>query len=134
MNSGSGLRHKTLREPVRVVVVLPDMKCPQIRVFRRGTGYISAALSIGWDLTAGRLFPVVEPTGERARAPPPAPPHSMTADHVTMRSCRVKGSHSRSLAGTAVDEIMEITDWKTKQVPRDCMVATKSSAPAVVSK
>ena len=34
-------------------------------------------------------------------------------DHFTMHSFRVGGSLSKSLAGTAVDEIMKIGSWKT---------------------
>ena len=46
-------------------MVLPDADNPQTCAFRGVTEYISAAFAIGWDVTAGYLFPVVECNGER---------------------------------------------------------------------
>ena len=38
--------------------------------------------------------------------------------HFIMQSFRVGGSLSKSLAGTAVDEIMKIGGWKTESVAK----------------
>ena len=129
---------KTLRKSVEAVVVLADTEHPQICAFRGVTEYISAALAIGWDLTAGYLFPVVESTGGRGTVPLTAPrmtaalqAHLRTAgmsDQFTMHSFRVGGSLSKSLAGTAVDEIMKIGGWKTERVARYYIGATTSAS------
>ena len=55
---------KTLQKSVEAVV-LADAENPQTCAFRGITEYISAAVAIGWDLTAGYLFPVVELNGVR---------------------------------------------------------------------
>ena len=103
------------------VMVLADGECPQICAVRGVTEYIAAALSIGWDLTAGYLFPMVDENGGRGTVPLTAP--RMTAalqahlraagipGQFTMHSFRVGGSVSRSSVGTAVDEIMKIGGW-----------------------
>ena len=52
------LSGKTLRKSVESVV-LADAENPQTCAFRGVTEYISAALAIDWDFTAGYLFPVV---------------------------------------------------------------------------
>ena len=82
------------------------------------TEYIAAALAIGWDLTPGYLFPMMDENGGRGTVPLTAP--RMTAalqahlraygipGQLTMHSFRLGGSVSRSLEGTAVDEIMKI--------------------------
>ena len=44
----------------------------------------------------------------------------------TMQSFRVGGSLSKSLAGTAVDEIMQIGGWKTESVAKYYIGATSS--------
>ena len=91
-------------------------------------------LAIGWDLTADYLFPMVELNGERGITTITAP--RMTAalqahlragempDHFTMHCFRVGRSLRKSLAGTAVDEIMEIGGWKTERVARYYIGAT----------
>ena len=91
---------------------------------------------MGWDLTAGNLFPVVTAGGDRGNLPLPAArmttalqAHLRAAglpSHFTMRSFRVGGSLSKSLAGTAVDEIMEIGGWKTESVAKCYIEATSS--------
>ena len=50
---------KTLRASSEAVVVLADRDCSAVCAFRAVTAYISAAQRMGWDLTAGHLFPVV---------------------------------------------------------------------------
>ena len=97
----------------------------------------SAVLAIGWDLIAGYLFPMVELNGERETMVATAP--CMTAalqahlraggmtDQFTMHSFRVGGSLSKSLAGTAVDEIMKIGGWKTERVALYYIRATTSA-------
>ena len=87
---------------------------------------MSAAQRIGWDLTAGHIFPVVTTEGGRGSRPLSAARmaaflqvHLREAglpDHFTMHSFRVGGSLARSLAGTAVDEIMKIGGWKTEAI------------------
>ena len=47
-------------------------------------------------------------------------------DHFTMHSFRVGGSLSKSLAGTAVDEIMKIAGCKTEGIARYYIGATTS--------
>ena len=131
---------KTLRKSVEAVVVLADVKNPQTCAFRGVTEYISAALAIGWDLTAGYLFPVVECNGERGSVAITAPRMTATLqahlragglpDHFTMHSFRVGGSLSKSLAGTAVDEIMKIGGWKTERVARYYIGPTTSAGAA----
>ena len=100
--------------------------------------YISAALAIGWDVTAVYLFPMVELNGERRITAITAPLMTIAlqahvraggvSDHVTMHSFRVGESLSKSLAGTAVDEIIEIGGWKTGCVPQHYIGATTSDA------
>ena len=46
-------------------MVLADAENPQVCAFRGVTEYIAAALAIGWDLTAGYFFPMVELNSER---------------------------------------------------------------------
>ena len=111
---------KTLRKSVEAVVVLADAEYPQTCAFQGATEYISAALAIGWDLTAGY--------GERGSVAITAPRMTATLqahlragglpDHVTMNSFRVGGSLSKSLEGTAVHVIMKIGGWKTERVAR----------------
>ena len=48
-------------------------------------------------------------------------------DHFTMHSFRVGGSLSKSLAGTAIDEIMKIGRWKTERVTRYYIGPTASA-------
>lgn len=129
---------KTLRASTEAVVVLTDKECPSICAYRGVTEYISAAQGLGWDLRKGRLFPVVTPEGSRGREKLSAP--RMTADlqghlrranlpsHFTMHSFRVGGSLSKSLAGTAMDEIMQIGGWKTESVAKYYIGATTSKA------
>ena len=88
-----------------------------------GYTYISAAQRMGWDLAAGHPFPMV--TAEGARGSLPLSTARMTTtlrghlraaglpSHFTMHSFHVRGSFSKSLAGTAVDEIMKIGGWQT---------------------
>lgn len=45
-----------------------------------------------------------------------------------MHSFRVGGSLSRSLAGTAVDEIMQLGGWKTEAMAKHYIGATTSGA------
>ena len=47
--------------------------------------------------------------------------------HFTMHSFRVGGSLSKSLAGTAVDEIMKIGGWQTERVARYYIGATTNA-------
>ena len=98
--------------------MLADGDCPAVYAFRAVMAYISAAHRMGWDLTIGHLFPEVTVGGDRGNLPLPAarmttafPAHLRAAglpSHFTMHSLRVGGSLSKSLAGTAVDEIMDI--------------------------
>ena len=116
--------------------MLTDRDCPAVCAFRAVTAYISAAQRMGWDLNAGHLFPVVTAGGDRGNLP--LPPTRMTTalqahlraagltDHFTMHSLRVAGSLSKSLAGTAVDEIMQIGGWKTASVAKYYIGATSS--------
>ena len=128
---------KTLRKSVEAVMVLANVENPQTCALRGVTEYISAALSIGWDLTAGYLFPVVESNGERSSVAITAPRMTATLpahlragglpDHFTMHSFRVGGLLSKSLAGTAVDEIMKIGGWKNERVARYYIGPTTSA-------
>ena len=58
---------KSLRASSEAVVVLPDRDCPAICAFRAVMAYISASQRIGWDLTAGHLFPIARAEGGRGR-------------------------------------------------------------------
>ena len=81
---------------------------------------------MGWDLTTGRLFPVATAVGDRGNLPLPATrtttalqAHLRAAglpSQFTMHSFRVGDSLSKSLAGTAVDEIMKIGGWKKESL------------------
>ena len=84
---------------------------------------------MGWDLTARHLFPVFTAEGGRGSLPLPAARmatalhgHLRAAglpSHFTEHSFRVGGSLSKSLAGTAVDEIMKIDGGgKTESVAK----------------
>ena len=108
--------------------MLADKECPQICAFRGAMEYVSAAHSIGWDLAHGHLFPVVLPDGHRGGVAFSAPRmvtalqgHLRTAglpSNFTRHSSRSGGSLSKSLAGTPMDEIMEIGGWKTVSMAR----------------
>ena len=131
---------KTLRKSSEAVVVLADKECPQICAFRGVTEYISAAHSIGWDLAKGHLFPVVLPDGSRGDVAMSAPRmvtalqgHLRAAElpsHFTLHSFRSGGSLSKSLAGTPMDEIMQIGGWKTEGMARYYVGATTSKRVA----
>ena len=120
-------------------MVLADAENPQTRAFREVTEYLSAALAIGRDLTGGYLFPVVERNRERGSVAITAPRTTAALqahlragglpDDFTMHSCRVGASLSKSLAGTAVNEIMKIGVWKTERVAR-CYIGATTSAGA----
>ena len=116
--------------------MLTDRDCPAVCAFRAVTAYISAAQRMGWDLNAGHLFPVVTAGGDRGNLQLPAArmttalqAHLRAAglpSHFTMHSFRVGGFLSKSLAGTAVDEIMQIGGWKTETVAKYYIRATSS--------
>ena len=100
------------------------------------TAYISAAQRIEWDFAGGHIFPVVTTEGGRdfrslsaARMSVSLKVHLREASlpgHFTMHSFRVGGSLARSLAGTAVDEIMKIGGWKTETIANYYIGATSS--------
>ena len=125
---------KTLRASSESVVVLAYQDCPAICAFRAVTDYIAAVQLIGWDLTAGHLFPSVSAEGGRgslslsaARMATALQDHLRAAElpsPFTMHSIRVGGSLSNSLAGTAVDEIMKFGGWKTESVAKYYIGAT----------
>ena len=108
--------------------MLADRECPAVCTLRAVTAYISAAERMGWNLTAGHLFPVVTAEGGRgslllpaARMTTALQGHLRAAglpSHFTMHSFRVGGSLSQSLDGTAVDKIMKIGGWKTESVAK----------------
>ena len=109
-------------------VSLSSMELPQSN--------ISPAQRIGWGLSTGHLFPVATAEGGRghlslsaARMTANLQSYLRMADlpnHFTMHSFRVGGSLSKSLAGTAVDEIMKIGGWKTESVAKYYIGATSS--------
>lgn len=123
--------------------MLVDTRCLETCALRRVSEDISAALRIGWDLTEGCLFPIVEPNGTVGTAALSAPrmtttlqSHLRTAklpDHYTMLSCRVGGSLIKSLAGTTVDQTINIGSWKTEQAARLYTGATTSRAAGATS-
>lgn len=132
---------KTLRDSKEAVVVLADPQNPGTCAFRAITAYITAAQGVGWDLSEGHLFPSVQvtsPDGLRGAMPLTAPQmttalqaHLRKASlpvHFTMHSFRVGGSLSKSLAGTPVDEIMQLGGWKTEAMARHYIGATTSGA------
>ena len=140
---------KTLRASSEAVVLLADRDCPAVFAFRAVTAYVSAAQRMGWDLTAGHLFHVFTTEGGWGNLPFPAArmttalqAHLRTAglpSHFTMHSFRVGGPFSKSLTGTAVDEIMKIGGWKTESVAtyyigpplaKTCTVARENAARA----
>ena len=100
--------------------------CPQTCALREVIKYMPAAPGIGWNLTGGHLFPVVEPNEGRGTVALSTPPmaaalqmHLQAAglpDNYTMHSFRPGGFLSKSLAGTAVDDIKKIGGSKTEQV------------------
>ena len=109
-------------------MVLADRDCPVVCPLRAVTAFISAAQRMWWDSTAGHLFPVVTAGGGRGNLPLPAA--RMTSalqahlravelpSHFTVHSFREGGALSKSLAGTAMDEIVEIGGWKTESVAK----------------
>ena len=87
--------------------------------------YISAAQRAGWDLPTGRLIPVATTEGDRGclslHNPDDGEPAKLSADgrpaeplHDALLSSGRPAS--KSLAGTAVDEIMQIGGWRTETV------------------
>ena len=127
---------KTLRASSEAIVVLADRVFPETRASRAVTAYISAAQRIGWDLIIGHIFPVATTEGGRGSRSLPAA--CITASlqahlrevglpsHFTMHSFRQGGSLTRSLAGTAVDEIMKIGGWKAEAIAKYYIGATSS--------
>lgn len=119
------------------------MACPEVCPVRAVMAYIHAAEGLGWDLSAGHLFPVVLNGGGRGSVPltavqmtSPLQGHLRQAGlspHYTMHSFRVGGSLTQSLEGTAVDAIMRLAGWKTESVAVRYIGPTMS-APAVGSK
>ena len=134
---------KTLRASSEAVVVLADRDWPVIRPFRAVTAYSSVAQQMGWDLAAGHLFPVVSAGGGRGNLPLPAASINAALQarvraaelpsHFGMLSFRVGGALSKSLAGTAVGEIMKIGGWKTESVAK-YYIGTTSSGKGLGSK
>ena len=110
------------------VVVLADWDCQATCAFGAVASYISAAQSIGSDLPAGHLFRVGTAEGGRGCLPFSAARKTATLQghlraaelpsHFTMHYFRVGGSLSKSLAGTAVDEIMKFGGWKTESITK----------------
>ena len=91
---------------------------------------------MGWDLTAGNLFPVVTAEGSRSSLPLPAA-RMMAAlqghlrapglpSHFTMHYFRVGSSSASHWTGTAVEEIKKIGGWKTESVAKYYIGATSS--------
>ena len=125
---------KTLRASSEALVVLAGRDCPAVCTFRAVMAYISAAQRMGWNLTAGHLFPVVTAEGDRVSLPLPAARmttallgHLRAAglpSHFTIHPFRVEGSLSKSLAGTGVDNIMKIDGWKAESVAKYYIGAT----------
>ena len=92
--------------------------CMQTCALREVIEYIPTNRGIGWNLTGGHLFPVVETNEGRGTVALSAPPMAAALqmhlqvtgfpDNYTMHSFRVGGLLSKSLAGTAVDDIKNI--------------------------
>ena len=88
--------------------------------------YIPAAPGIGWNLTGGYLFPVVEPNEGLGTVALSAPPMAAALqmhlqatglpDNYTTHSFSEGGVLSKSLAGTAVDDTKKTGGWKAEQV------------------
>ena len=127
---------KTLRAGSREAVVVLADEGAETCAYRAVSEYIEAAKAIGWDLSAGYLFPTVKDDGARgtrkylARAMTVSlQGHLRAADlppHFTMHSFRVGGSLSRSMDGTAIEEIMRIGGWKTELMARHYIGPTTS--------
>ena len=117
--------------------MLADKECPQVCAFRAVTEYIFIAKSIGRDLTQGYLFPVVLTDWGRGSVALSAPrmtaalqEHLRTAgmpEHFTMHSLRAGSYVSKSLAGTAVDEIINTGGWKTERIANYDVGSTTSA-------
>ena len=101
---------------------------------------MSAAHDIGWDLNKGHLFPIVLPDGGRGDVALPSP-RMVTAlqgylrtaglpRHFTIYSFRSGGSLSKSLAGTPMDEIMQMGAWKTESTAQYYVGAATSKGVA----
>ena len=115
---------------------MADRVCPQACVSRAVTAYMSAAQRIGWVVTVRHISPVVTTEGGRGSQPLAAAgmtaslqTHLRVADlpsHFTMHSFRVEGSLTRSLAGTAVGEIMKIGGCKTEALAKYDIVAAST--------
>ena len=92
--------------------------CLQTCALREVIEYIPTNRGIGWNLTGGYLFPVVEPNEGRGTVALSVTPMAAALqmqlqaaglpDNYTMHSFRVGGFLSKSLAGTAVDDIKNI--------------------------
>lgn len=101
----------------------------------------SAGLIFNFQFGKGYLFPVVLADGGRGPAPMTA--QHMTAalqghlraaampDQFTTHSLGLGGSASKSLAGTAVDEIMKIGEWKTERIAKYYIGSTTSARVSV---
>ena len=63
-----------------------------------------------------------------ALAAPPAPrPDRGSANRILVGAPRVGDSVIKSLAGTAVDEVMNVGGWKTHIIPKDYLGSTASA-------
>ena len=131
---------KTLRAASKEsVVIQPDKESPSICAVRAVDEYILAAKGVGWDLNIGHFFPEVSSNGGRGQKPLTA--EKMTTSlqthlkkaglplHFTMHSFRVGGSVSKSMAGTTMEEIMQIAGWKTERMARHYVGPVVSSTP-----
>ena len=96
----------------------------------------SAAQSIGWNLAKGHLFPLALADG--SRGPVPMSAQRMTAalqGHLRLaglprplhHALLSRGSVTKLLAVTAVDEIMKIGRWKTESVAKYYIGSTTST-------
>ena len=101
--------------------------CPQTCALREVIKYMPAAPGIGWNLTGGHLFPVVEPNEGRGTVALSTPPmaaalqmHLQAAglpDNYTMHSFRPGGFLSKSLAAALLIVVAPIYCSTTLLVP-----------------
>ena len=134
---------KTLRSSSHAVVVRRDRQCPELCPVRAMQEYFIVTKSVGWNMREGYLFPEVNADASRGSVQWPAARMTATLQaHIragrlqdaggqyTMHSFRVGGAVSQSLAGTAVEALMDFVGWKTKGVAKRYVGSTTQEGGA----
>ena len=135
---------KTLRASSLAVVARRDRACHELCPVRAVQEFALVVGSMRWPPRAGYMFPMVEADGSKSSSP--WSPDKMSAAlqsnmsraglaegrNYSMHSFRVGGAVSQTLAGTAIDALMDFVGWKSRGVAQR-YVGARMSAPGGVT-